>query len=277
MSMKRKEILVATDLSPRCDRAIDRALALARQWKAGVDILHVVEPGTMLDGEAEAGAARDHVLATLPDLPPDAEIILASGSAPETIAQTAEERGSALIVTGVARHNSVGDYVLGTAVDHIVRNATVPLLVVKQRPRKPYATMLVATDLSECSRDALMQAAALFPDVALHLVHAFHVPYEAWLTSDEVRAEIRDQAQRALDEFLNEPPLPETLRGRIQGRLDYGETAQVIARALQDTDADLAVFGTHGKSGFVHALMGSNAESLLSWVPVDTLMIREQS
>jgi nucleotide-binding universal stress UspA family protein len=51
----------------------------------------------------------------------------------------------------------------------------------------------------------------------------------------------------------------------------------VIARALQDTDADLAVFGTHGKSGFVHALMGSNAESLLSWVPVDTLMIREQS
>lgn len=87
------------------------------------------------------------------------------------------------------------------------------------------------------------------------------VPYEAWLTSDEVRAEIRDEAQCALDVFLSDPALPESLRGRIESRLDYGETAQVIARAPRDTEADLAVFGTHGKSGFAHAWLAGVDET----------------
>lgn len=274
MPMNSKSILVATDLSARCDRPVDRALAIGRDWSAQVDVLHVFDRKEKTDDEARL---RDLVSTTLPDGETEANILLVPGSAPETIVRAAEERGSDLIVTGVARYNSLGDYILGTAVDHIVRNAGVPVLVVKQRPRARYRTLLIATDLSSCSRAALLKAAELFPDAAIHIVHAYHVPYEGWLTSEPVQNEAREEAQSELDAFVNDPAIPEKLRNHVAAKLGYGETAQVIAQALRETGADLAVFGTHGRSGFTHATMGSHAESLLSWVPVDTLMVREQT
>ena len=220
-------------------------------------------------------AMRERVAATLPEAA-EAGIVLASGSVPETLARTAQERGSALLVTGVARYNSLGDYLLGTAVDHVVRTAQIPVLVVKQRVRGPYETLLVASDLSTCSRKALATAGEFFPEATLHLVHAYHVPFEGWLKSEQVANEARDEAQGELDAFLKDPALPEAIRARVRVRIGYGETAAVMAKALRETGADLVVLGTHGKSGFTRATMGSNAESILSWAPVDTLMVRER-
>lgn len=148
-----------------------------------------------------------------------------------------DERGSALILTGVGRHNSISDYFLGTAVDHLIRTTMVPVLVVKQRPHAPYSTLLVAMDLSSCSRKALIRAGEMFTDAALHIVHAFHVPYEGCMPSDEVHA--KEQAQRALDAFVRDTQIPAGIRGRLQAHLGYGETSQVVAKALQETVADL--------------------------------------
>jgi len=38
-----KKILLATDLSSRCDRALDRAAALAARWQSALVVLHVLE------------------------------------------------------------------------------------------------------------------------------------------------------------------------------------------------------------------------------------------
>lgn len=38
-------ILVGTDLTARCDRALGRAMQLARQWGAEVLVVHAVDPG----------------------------------------------------------------------------------------------------------------------------------------------------------------------------------------------------------------------------------------
>src|SRR3546814_13711138 len=62
----------------------------------------------------------------------DAELVIRRGSAPKMLATIAAERASALIVPGVARYNSIGDYFLGTAVDHIIRTAAQPVLVVRR-------------------------------------------------------------------------------------------------------------------------------------------------
>ena len=43
MSGPPKKILLATDLSPRCDRALDRAVLLAELWQAKLIILNVLE------------------------------------------------------------------------------------------------------------------------------------------------------------------------------------------------------------------------------------------
>lgn len=274
MSIAEKAILVATDLSARCDRAVDRAAKLAKQWDKTLAVLHVIEKDQE-NIDAEDGTVIENVYATLPDYAAKVEILIESGSVPKVIARTAEEAGAGLIVSGVARYNSFGDSILGTAVDYIVRHAKVPVLVVKQRQAKPYRSILVATDFSKCSRFALIRAGELFPDAQLHLVHAYHVPYEAWLKSDGVREEISRETDVELDAFLNDPEISEQLRKRVKPEIKYGPLGPVIAKTIRDRKIDLVVLGTHGSSGFKHATIGSNAASLLSWVSPDTLMIRE--
>ena len=40
-----RSILVATDLTSRSDRAVDRALELGREWNADVHVVHAIERG----------------------------------------------------------------------------------------------------------------------------------------------------------------------------------------------------------------------------------------
>ena len=270
-----RPIMVATDLSPRSDRAVDRALQLAGQFGVRAVVVHALEKGSPL--EAEPGLADAAIRAALPDPQAEVDIVPALGQAPATIAEAARSAGCGLIVTGVARLNHLGDYVTGTAVDHVVRHAAVPVLVVKQRPRGPYRSILVASDFSTCSRSALLGAATLFPDVALHLVHAYHVPYESWLKSDGVKEEIAENAQKDLDAFLADPAIPGSVRARVTPHLGYGELHTVITRTAREVGADLVALGTHGRSGFVQAIVGSAAQELLRWVPYDALMLREQA
>ncbi len=264
------ETLLASDFTARSDRPTERAIRMAAERKGNLVIAHVLEKASDTEKDQIIARLRD-------DLPPEAgeaELVVREGSAPKTLAAIADERASDLIVTGVARHNSIGDYLLGTAVDHIVRNAKQPVLVVRQRAAGPYKRLLIATDLSDASRAALVAAATLFPATPLTLVHAVHVPYEGWLKSDDVKAHVRAEAEDEMNAFLTD--MDPDIRARLERRLVEGETGTVVAEELTRTGADLLVLGTHGRSGFAHATIGSQAEALLSAAPVDVLMVREQ-
>ena len=105
MTSKLESILVATDLSARCDRAFDRARSLARESGARLNILHVAEGDETAASEEKEAAARKQIGEDLGgDL---AEIIVSYGPVPKTIARIAEETGSDLLVSGVARWNGI--------------------------------------------------------------------------------------------------------------------------------------------------------------------------
>lgn len=263
------EVLLASDFTARSDRVLDRAMQLVDEKHGALVIAHILEKGPKVDEDEILPRLR----ADLPERAASAELVVRAGSAPRALAAIVAERSSDLIVTGVARYNSIGDYFLGTAVDHIIRNAERPVLIVRRRAVTPYRRLVVATDLSVCSRAALLAASALFPEAAITLVHAFHVPYEGWIKSDDVTADIQVEAQEELDAFLAD--LDPTMLARIEPRLVEGETGTVVVQELGRTDADLLVLGTHGRSSFAHATIGSQAERLLPIVNVDVLMVRE--
>lgn len=263
------EVLLASDFTARSDRALGRAIQLAEEKQGKLVIAHVLEKGAKADEEDILHRLR----ADLSEDATDAELIVRAGSAPKTLAAIAAERGSDLIVTGVARYNSIGDYFLGTAVDHIIRNAERPVLIVRRRPVTPYRRLVVATDLSDCSHAALLVAAALFPGAEITLVHAFHIPYEGWIKSADVKADIQAEAREELDAFL--AGIDPAVLAKLDARLVEGETGTVIVQELARTGADLLVLGTHGRSGFAHATIGSQAEGILPVVNADVLMVRE--
>lgn len=272
MTFTGTSVLVATDLSARCDRAVDRAAQLASEWNTRLKVVHVLEEAPK--GKIGAQLTEEAVRATLPNPAFPADILLLTGSPPAVIATTAEEEGSGVIVTGVARFNDLRDYVLGTAVDYIIRHASIPVLVVKQRPHSAYRTILVATDLSESSRSALVHAAGLFPEASLHLVHAARVPFETWLDTEQARVELQADAKHKLATFLNHPDIAQDIRDRVEVQIGYGEIGTVLDTAMAETNADLLVLGHNGASGLRQATLGSTAASLLSWAPLDTLMMR---
>jgi nucleotide-binding universal stress UspA family protein len=273
MSVESHSVLVATDLSARSDRAVDRAVTLAQQWGTTPIVAHVFGDASRLAKNVVKAQAA--VREVLPAQDTAADILLLKGPAPKAIVEAARDEHCSVIVTGVARFNHVGDFITGTAVDHIVRNATVPVLVVKRRPRAPYRTIVVATDFSSCSRFALLSAARLFPQAAIHLVHAYHVPYEGWLDTEDMRQDAGEGAGRDLAAFLADPAIPAQVRDRVVSHHDLGEAPAVVGSVASAVSADLVVVGAHGRSGFVKAIIGSIAESLLFRVQPDTLMVRE--
>lgn len=263
--------MVATDLSPRSDRAVDRALMLGGEWGTHVSVIHVcskAQPDASWDWDAR-------IRETLAE--PDANVSIlhpVGGSVHGTIIEAACDKGSGLLVTGVARMNEFRDYFLGSAVDQLLRHADVPLLVVKARPHGSYSRLLAATDLSKGSLDALITAARLFPGCPIDLLHAYHVPYDALLSSRQVKQDVAEEEQEDFEAFLAEADLDDALRARITMHLKTGDLDTVVAEAIDELEPDLLVLGTHGTSGFVRATIGSRAESLLKWVPLDTLLVR---
>lgn len=273
MPADRPTVMVATDLSPRCDRAVDRAAQLARHWGAVLQVVHVIseKAAKQADSAPDASDVRN----TFADPMLDAEILLPAGPAPTTIAATAQVSGADLLVVGVARFNNLSDFFLGTAVDHIIRHARLPVLIVKQRPRSIYRNMLVATDFSDSCRKALVRAARLFPEAAIQLVHAYQVPYGPWLDTDDAREQVREQASLRMEEMLAHPDITDDIRTRIRCVLEYGEVAPVVTRLVAETSADLLVLATNTSDSLLHAAIGSTALALACQVPQDTLIVRE--
>jgi len=266
MTERRGPVLVATDLSARSDRAVDRAIQLAGQWQVETCVVHALRP----EERVEESQVRD----TLPSHPANVRVLLPRGPAPDTIADVAQDLAPSLIVTGVARFNHVGDYFVGTAVDHIIRHASAPVLVVKQRERGAYKRMLVAVDLSADALHTLGIAAELFPDVPVEVVHAYHVPFRGWIDSDGMREELRREASARLRTFLAEPALPRSLAKRTTSHLDLGAPDEVLARSIEQFRPDLVVLGSRDRSGLAQATFGSNTSALLGWIPADTLVIK---
>lgn len=279
MHIPPKVILFPTDFSSRCDRPLARALKLARQWNSRLILLHILEDRKPPRPDSEESREEARLVEKLrEDIDADdvnLEIRLGHGDVASTVAAAVDELGADLVVTGVARYNEFGDFVLGTTVDRLIRRSRAPVLIVKQRVRHDYRDILVASDFSTCSAHALKVAGALFTDARFHLAHAFHVPFSGFIDKQTAMPELQAHAETDLRAFLQEANMPASIAGRVVPHLDYGEVCSMVRRVGRDFGTDLAVIGTHGRSGFIATMIGSVAEALLSCIDSDVLMVRE--
>lgn len=263
-------IIAATDFSSRADRAVDRAIMLGKELSFDVDLLHVIEyaPAQTVDVKALDRKMRQ-IMPEGADLP--VRFVYPQGAVPAAIAEHAEEVDAPMIVIGVARHNSIGDYILGTAVDRVIRGTSVPVLVVKNRPRKPYGKVLLATDFSEPSKRAIEWAAATFPEAELHLLHAYHVPFGAWNQAPYVAEEMEKEAGERLAAMVRE--MPEELAQRFTVHVRKGNLCAAVNALIEEAGIDLVALGSQGESGFRHATIGSQASAVLENAKADTVVI----
>ncbi|MEH6758053.1 MAG: universal stress protein [Parasphingorhabdus sp.] len=271
----KKPILLATDMTARCDRAFDRALMLAKLWGTRLIVVHVFDPRLAKTKGLVPKEVRVQLEEELPETDVDVEFIIEMGHVGEWVVETAKREGCGLIVTGVAHYDGISDIFVGSPVDHIVRHADVPVLIVKRKPIKPYSNILIATDFSDCSRTALNSAAEMFPDINLHLVHAYNLPYSGWLKSDQVAKDIGSEEAKLMERFLAQTTISNDTFKRLETSNEKGELGVVLFNKIKEKKSDLIVLGTHGRTGFMRASMGNNARVLLGWLKQDVMMVRD--
>jgi universal stress protein A len=138
--------------------------------------------------------------------------------------------------------------------------------------------ILHPTDFSPASRPALARAVALAKAsrgrlTVLHVVSRA-VPYVRELhLREQLRAAIRDEAQRRLDALLSKA---KEARVSAEGVLVEGEPHREIVRVATSRHADVIVMGTHGRTGLSRFLMGSVATRVLREAPCPVLTVRRR-
>lgn len=262
-------LLLATDLSARCDRPLERAKQLADEFSIPLAVLTVHDapqaPGEVLqwlDGDAgrahQERAAREEFAREFADSPLQASQRFAAGPAP------AATLPGAIVVAGASQHDTLGDLLLGSTVEKLARALAQPLLVVRQRVRGPYRRIMVATDFTPASVLALETAAGLFPGRRITVFHAHD--------SDVLAPDASPRA--ALLRFLDGCALPPGARELLDPVIGEGEPASQLARHVVDNSIDLVVLGLHEESALMRLLTGSRSEYLLQAVVCDTLLVR---
>lgn len=264
-------ILVASDLAARSDRVLDRALSIAEAIDCGVVLVHVLENAAASEPDLER--LRTIVRHDLGAHADAVEVRIERGSVPATLAHVADEEDSPLIVTGTGRFNAPVDYVLGTAVDFLVRQSPVPVLVVRRRPNRAYRRLLVLTDFSLCSQTALEAADDFFPKARIELVHFCPAPRRP-LADPQAEDRLFAEAEAEMAEFLSE--LEASLRGRVTAAVERGDPRHSINARFLEGGYDLLVLGTRGRGAVARATVGSIAASLLAAAMSDVMMVADR-
>src|SRR5690606_26870744 len=136
-----------------------------------------------------------------------AHLVIEEGDAADAIRRTAEARGCDLIITGVARDEPFGRFILGGTVDRLLRISTVPVLVVKNRALEAYRDIVVATDFSAASRHSLEMALACFPGQKLTIFHAYDPPMKGLVNDSRAyREQVRLNLERDYKAFVDASP-----------------------------------------------------------------------
>lgn len=265
-------IVVATDFSARADRAIDRARQLTEALGARLCVVHAIDPA---DKQGLDKATLDHKMRACvgADEGGTVEFLFPEGSPPRAIASCCDDDDVKLLVIAPARYNSIGDYFLGTAVDYVLRHTEKPVLVAKNRARGPYHTLVAGTDFSPASAYAIIAAARMFPDAAVHVVHAWRVPFESWQRDRYVADETEKGEAEHMQHFLRDLAAREPRLADATSAMVRGSAAQAIRQGLELDPAALVVLGSHGASGFRQAAIGSVTSDLLGCIDADVLVV----
>jgi nucleotide-binding universal stress UspA family protein len=133
--------------------------------------------------------------------------------------------------------------------------------------------VLVPLDFSEPANQALEYAMQLARQLhgRLTLLHVIHIPPLGGADLTAYMAHVETGAQQAMEECLQRVQytgLP------VQSLLVQGVPWQEIVDKAKDTQADLIVMSTHGRTGFQHLLLGSVAERVVRLAPCPVLVTR---
>lgn len=288
-----RSLLVPIDLTPVSDRVVGRISLLPLDDDARVTLLHVVPGGLPARDQLKAERDADKALADearhlRKSLPRNVMIepMLKIGGAAKVIGACATRVNAELIVMGRGAERALREAFPGSTAVRVIRQARIPVLVVRLPARATYRRPALALDLDQAVHEVvrLMLRVLPPPRPQVTVIHAFDAGYQRRVypslseaDADEFKYELQFRATRKLGRLLatalakaNVPPADAPA---WKTHVRYGSPGIVVERALRKTATDLLVLGTHGYSGAAYLFLGSVAGALLREARCDVLIV----
>lgn len=304
-----RSILVPLDGSTFAEHALPLALALAKRSRARLYLVTVSTPlaeayvegmyFSTLELEQELTARHHHYLETVSNrLRQKNEISVKTavlhGEVASTLAEVVTQGEADLVVMATHGRGAIGRFWLGSVADEMIRQAHVPLLLVRPNggtadlSKEPDLSRIVLPlDGSELAEQILGHAAKLakiIPGAEIILLRAIQalVPVEA--TPDVPEAEkaargilhqvqalqtrLRQEAESYLEEIAARLRA-NGLKVRIQVVVE-DQPAVAILEEAETVQAGLIALETHGRTGLSRLIHGSVADKVVrgSHIPV---------
>lgn len=273
-----KSIIVPVDFSNQSEKALKVAASLAKQQKAELFVLHMLElsPAIMGDSGYISQEQVVHLIklgeqrfADFLDQPYLKEIkltpIIKHYKVFSEVAEVAEKHDADLIVMGSNGVDGLEEIFIGSNTERVVRTSDVPVLVIKGNEAEDFdpKNFVFACDFEKESVPALKKAQKMAKILGskLHMVY-INTPGDEFLSTTD--------AQSKIDAFLKEANIDLTVEIFNDYTVEKG-----VLNYNDEVDADLIGIPTHGRRGLSHFFMGSIGEDIANHAkaPVITFKI----
>lgn len=277
---KPRTVLAVIDFSLSSNYAACRAAQVAREHRATLALLHVLQDhGAGKRRDAPLTAARTQLERLGDRLHKEFGIeVSARATRGDSLREVVEAaREADLLVIGSRSRNTLAEFLLGTPAERIIRMARVPALVVKREASGPYQNILAPVPLSR-EAHALVSAALEFSrDADVEVFHALCLQHETALRCAEFpepvlrqyRAWGAQRARRAIERVIH------AVGGasRARAAVGYGPAPATALRQEEAVLPDLVVVGKRHRSVLADFLLGSVTRRVLSHGRADALVL----
>lgn len=280
-----RSLMIATDLSLRSEKAVQRGAALAKRFGCPWTLLHVVDedqPTGLVEQEVSQVRlileARLVELTTLGGSCP--RIRVEVGDPNQKIVACALEEDADLLLVGSHRKSLLRDIFVGTTVERVLRTGRLPVLMVNQPAEREYRDLLLALDTSPASANAVHAAEHLgmLQGAVRRGVYAFSPLAKGMMQYSGVSEEridefVGSETRQAVDElkaFIHDEQLEPLIDEQL---VAVGLPGNVLERMVGKHRPDLLVMGTRGMGGIKRALIGSVADYALRELDCDILVV----
>lgn len=287
------DILVPTDGSNHAEQAAEHAFSLAERFDATVHALRVVDIAT-LAGPFNAGGVdpvfvdrvREHARTELErietrwDDPETFRGEVRDGTPSATILSYVDEHDIDLVAMGTRGRTGLKRFVLGSVTEHVLRASPVPVLAARGggdgSPTAPYEDILVPTDGSSCAADAVDHALAIADacGATLHTVSVVDTKPARTTPGDVAPSEYLEALEKGGEAAIADVVARAESAGvTVQSATLEGRPSERLLAYAEGKEIDLAVMGTHGRSGLERFLLGSTTERLVRKSPFPVVAV----
>lgn len=284
-------VVVATDFTARAHDAALRAVTLPLSRGSSITLVHCLARSAnkrrsglmraaadvLMRGERVAAEAQARQLELS-----DIELFdsIQTGRPDQILGSLARDVRAELMVIGRGEPRGLGEHVLGSTAERLVRTVDTAVLVVAGAPAGPYRRPLIAVDLSPVSARARQWALRVSqPNGPIPLVHAHDAPYlsmlrRGGLLEADIQQDIDEEAEAAAERFGHWRASLGGADPATEPVLIRGQPRQVVLAEAKRRKADLIVVGSKAHGRVTELLVGSVAEALVREATCDVLVVR---